>query len=112
MPYAAGAEGSPIFFMSGLALHTQNIQNDARATLFIQEENDSARITLLGRVEPAIRDEVSELYLSRIQEARQWQHFEDFAFYRLTPSHVYVIEGFGMMGWISGEQHRNACLTI
>ena len=111
MPYAADADGSPIFFMSGLALHTQNIHSDARASLFIQEDTGSARITLIGLVQPAEAGDTSKLYLARHPEAEQWQNFADFAYYRLTPEKIYLVEGFGSMGWVAAGEYRTACLN-
>jgi putative heme iron utilization protein len=109
MPYAVDAEGSPIFFVSRLALHTRNLEKDPRASLFLQEEGGLARMTLLGPVAPAIADEVAERYLMRNPEARQWQDFGDFAYCRLVPSHIYLVEGFGSMGWISTDDYHAAC---
>ncbi len=105
-PYAADAGGSPIFLLSSLALHTRNIRNDSRASLCIQQENGSARMTILGIVEPASAGQVAQLYLGRHPDALQWHEFADFAYYRLTPAQIYLVEGFGSMGWIAAEEYR------
>src|SRR5271169_3523715 len=56
MPYALDAEGRPIFLVSSMAMHTQNLQADPRASLFVTEpvaSGDplgSSRVTLIGSV--------------------------------------------------------------
>ena len=53
-------------------------------------------------------NEVRDLYLSRHENAKFWQDYSDFAFYRLEVSGVYFIGGFGVMGWVSAEDYTNA----
>lgn len=114
MPYAPDRLGRPIFFVSSMAAHTQNLQADWRSSLLIVSsdfEGDplgAARVTLLGSVEQVGGEEVRELYLKRHENARQWQYFGDFSFYRLYPAAVYFIGGFGVMGWISAEEYETA----
>jgi len=114
MPYAADGLGRPIFFISSMAMHTQNLQKDARASLLIAQPDVSgdplgaARLTLLGAVTEAPVAEVQGLYLSRHENAKYWKSYTDFMYYRLEVSGIYFIGGFGMMGWISAEDYTSA----
>ena len=114
MPYAADPQGRPVFFVSSMAMHTQNLLQDARASLLITQPDVSgdplgaARVTLLGTATDAPAAEVRDLYLSRYENAKFWQDYTDFAYYRLEVSGVYFIGGFGVMGWISAEDYGNA----
>ncbi len=114
MPYAADDLGRPIFFISSMAMHTQNLQQDARASLLITQPDISgdplgaARLTLLGAVTEAPAAEARNLYLSRHENAKYWQDYTDFAYYRLEVSGVYFIGGFGVMGWISAGDYGTA----
>lgn len=114
MPYAADELGRPTFFISSMAMHTQNLQEDARASLLITQPDVSgdplgaARLTLLGAVKEAPAAEVRDLYLSRYENAKHWQDYTDFAYYRLEISGVYFIGGFGVMGWISAQDYASA----
>lgn len=114
MPYAADELGRPTFFISSMAMHTQNLQQDARASLLITQPDVSgdplgaARLTLVGAVTEAPAAEIRDLYLSRYENAKYWQDYTDFAYYRLEVSGVYFIGGFGVMGWISAEDYRRA----
>jgi putative heme iron utilization protein len=95
-------------------MHTQNLREDPRASLLITQPDVSgdplgaARLTLLGDVTEAPAAEVKELYLSRYENAKFWQDYTDFAYYRLQVSGVYFIGGFGVMGWISAEEYESA----
>jgi hypothetical protein len=114
MPYAADDSGRPVFFISSMAMHTQNLHQDPRASLLVTQPDTSgdplgsARVTLLGTVSEAPADEVRELYLSRYENAKHWQDYSDFAYYRLDVSGVYFIGGFGVMGWVSAADYRDA----
>jgi heme iron utilization protein len=114
MPYAADELGRPTFFISSMAMHTQNLQQDARASLLITQPDVSgdplaaARVTLMGAVTEATAGEVRDLYLSRYENAKYWQNYTDFAYYRLEVSDIYFIGGFGVMGWISAGDYRSA----
>src|SRR5262252_8279798 len=54
MPYGLDSQGRPIFLISTMALHTQNLQADPRASLFVTEPDasgdtlGSSRVTLIG----------------------------------------------------------------
>src|SRR6201997_165698 len=56
MPYGLDHEGRPIFLISTMAMHTQNLQADPRASLFVTEPDTSgdalgsSRVTLIGNV--------------------------------------------------------------
>ena len=114
MPFAADDQGRPVFFISTMAMHTQNLHQDARASLLITQPGavedplGAARLTLIGEAKVAPADEVRELYLSHYENARYWQDYTDFAYYRLEVAGVYFIGGFGVMGWIPAEEYAAA----
>jgi heme oxygenase (biliverdin-IX-beta and delta-forming) len=68
----------------------------------------AARVTLLGTTVEVPQAEVRDLYLSRYENARQWQDYTDFAYHRLEVSSVYFIGGFGVMGWVAAEEYGSA----
>ncbi|HWP46194.1 MAG TPA: DUF2470 domain-containing protein [Candidatus Limnocylindrales bacterium] len=114
MPYAGDEQGRPIFLISTMAVHTQNLLQDPRASLLITQpdgEGDPlgmARVTLMGRVSRVPEEElagVRERYLAGYENARYWVDFDDFAFYRMDIVDVYFVGGFGMMGWITAEEY-------
>ncbi len=117
MPYALDTEGRPIFLISTMAMHTQNLKADARASLFVTQaagEGDAlgaARATLVGRAERVPEGEVQmvrECYLARHENSRYWVDFADFEFFRLEPVDVYYVGGFGVMGWVEAPAYREA----
>jgi len=114
MPYAVDDLGRAVFLISSMAMHTQNLQQDSRASLLIAQPDVSGdplgagRLTLLGAVTEAASEEVRGLYLARHENAKYWQDYTDFAYYRLEVSGVYFIGGFGVMGWVSAEDYSSA----
>jgi putative heme iron utilization protein len=115
MPYGLDARGRPIFLISTMAMHTQNMQADARASLLVTQPDASgdplgaSRVTLLGNVSLVPKDEVAEareLYLARYANSKYWVDFEDFSFYRMDVIDVYYVGGFGVMGWVSAADYQ------
>ena len=117
MPYAVDGQGRPIFLISTMAMHTQNLQSDARASLLVAEVDaisdplGAGRVTLIGKVQgipepdvPAARD----LYLARHENSRYWVDFEDFHFYRMEVIDLYYVGGFGVMGWVEATDYSQA----
>jgi len=117
MPYGLDGEGRPVFLISTMAMHTQNLQADPRASLLVTQPDTTgdplgaARITLVGNVLPVPKPEVAEardIYLTRHANSRYWVDFEDFAFYRMDVVDVYYVGGFGVMGWVAASEYRLA----
>lgn len=115
MPYALDDTASPIFLISAMAIHTQNLIADPRASLLVMQSGADAdplgspRATLLGnaqRIEAT--DAIRSAYLERHPTARYWIDFDDFSFFRLTVTDVYFVGGFGVMGWVQSEDYRGA----
>jgi putative heme iron utilization protein len=96
MPYVLDERGAPVFLISAMAVHTQNVVADPRASLLVMQSAGGsdplglARATLLGTV-TGIDDVPAALrqaYLDRHPNARHWIEYSDFAFYRLDVTHV------------------------
>lgn len=117
MPYGLDDRGRPIFLISTMAMHTQNLQADARASLLVTQADSSgdplgsSRVTLIGNVLRVPGGEVAEarkLYLARYDNSKYWVDFEDFSFYRMEVVDVYYVGGFGVMGWVSSSEYGRA----
>src|ERR1700722_2423566 len=114
MPYGLDDQGRPIFLISTMAMHTQNLKADDRASLLVAQEDadgdplGASRVTLVGSVTPIPKPEgaaARELYLARHANSRYWGDFEDFSFYRMDVVDVYYVGGFGVMGWVSASDY-------
>jgi heme iron utilization protein len=114
MPYGLDDHGRPIFLISTMAMHTQNLQADSRASLLVaQQETDgeplgASRVTLVGNVLLVSNTDLAEvrkLYLDRHANSKYWVDFEDFSFYRMDVIDVYYVGGFGVMGWVSASDY-------
>jgi putative heme iron utilization protein len=114
MPYGLDEQGRPIFLISTMAMHTQNLEADTRASLLVTQVDaggdplGASRVTLVGNVAPIAKTEVGaarSLYLGRHANSRYWVDFEDFAFYRLDVVDIYFVGGFGVMGWVPAAEY-------
>jgi len=117
MPYGLDDHGRPIFLISTMAMHTRNLQADARASLLLTQESvdgdplGASRVTLVGNVLPVPKDELVEarkLYLERHANSKYWVDFEDFSFYRMDVIDVYYVGGFGVMGWVAASDYERS----
>ena len=114
MPYGLDEHGRPIFLISTMAMHTQNLQADPRASLLITQADagsdplGASRVTLVGNVRRIPESEVADarnLYLERYANSKYWVDFEDFSFYRMGVVDIYYVGGFGVMGWVSASEY-------
>lgn len=116
MPYSLTSDGSPLFLISGMAIHTQNVLADPRASLLAMQSGNEAdplgmaRATLMGTVSRVenVPDDWRDGYLARHPNARHWISFSDFGFFRLDVTQVYFVGGFGVMGWVPAEEYAVA----
>jgi hypothetical protein len=117
MPYSLDEHGRPIFLISTMAMHTQNLNPDPRASLLVTQSNaegdplGASRVTLLGNVIPVAEPELErtrKLYLERYENSKHWVGYEDFSFYRMEVVDVYYVGGFGVMGWVAAAEYGSA----
>lgn len=117
MPFALDPAGRPLFLISNMAMHTQNLKTDPRCSLFLVQASadgdplGSARATLIGRAEPVPADDlaaVREIYLASHENSRYWVDFADFSFFRLQPVDLYYVGGFGVMGWVEANDYESS----
>lgn len=117
MPYAPDDRGRPLLLISTLAMHTQNLEADPRASLLVAQAGAGedplalARVTLMGRAHRLAEGErgaARGAYLARHANAAHWVDFEDFAFWRLDPTDIYFVGGFGAMDWLEVPGYETA----
>jgi hypothetical protein len=117
MPFALDPAGRPLFLISNMAMHTQNLKAEPQCSLFVTQVDadgdplGAARATLIGLAEPVPAselDSVREIYLARHENSRYWVDFSDFSFFRLQPVDLYYVGGFGVMGWVEASDYQDA----
>jgi len=117
MPYAIDARGRPLFLISTMAMHTQNLQADPRASLLVTQPGwagdplAAGRVTLMGKATPLAGDDAAlarKAYLARHSNAAYWVDFGDFSFYRLEIADIYFVGGFAAMDWVSADEYLAA----
>lgn len=117
MPYALDRDGSPLFLISSMAMHTQNLVRDPRASLLVtapetaHDPLGAQRLTVIGNVTEVGEEDLADMrasYLGRHENARYWIDFEDFTFYLMKVVELYFVGGFAVMGWVGVDEFREA----
>lgn len=120
VPYASlvltadDGAGAPLLLLSDLAEHTKNLARDPRASLLVEsvhQTNDplaAPRATFLGEVVRLDDAGAKASFVARHPSAAAYADFRDFALYRLAIARIHVVDGFGRIDWISGDQYRTA----
>ncbi len=107
---ATDPEGRPVLLLSGLALHTQNLKADPRASLLIDATSlagdplAGGRVTVTGHLEQTASPSARMRFLNRHPSAAQYADFGDFAFYQLNVERSHFIGGFGRIVGLSAAQ--------
>ena len=112
---APDAGGAPLLLLSRLAVHTRNLERDARASLLLVEPEQEAsdplarsRLTVSGTMNRAADQDIARTaFLTRHPQASGYSAFADFAVWRLVPASFYLVAGFGQIA----ELDPNAVLT-
>lgn len=98
---AMDGAGRPAILISRLARHTQNLEKDSRGSILVSElptEGDALtgpRVTILGTFRRMGDADLRARYLARHPESQMYVDFADFSFWRLEPSLVHAVAGFG-----------------
>jgi len=121
--YVLDDEGRPVFLMNELSLHTVNIRENSDeqklVTLFVQTSSsmqDVSRCSITGQVEKLERDvniddmdsirmrySISHVYADQVMDSPK------FHFYRLNPTKIYYVGGFGVQtAWVPIEDYTTA----
>jgi putative heme iron utilization protein len=100
---ASCPDASPILLISRLAVHTKNILGDPRVSLMLDERIagdplEGARIMVAGSAEELSGEDAAlarRRYLAAHPSAEAFVDFKDFAFFRIAPSGLHLVAGFG-----------------
>ena len=101
--------GSPIFLLSQLAQHTQNLQENSKIGLLLDDTDGldepltGGRLSLTGQIETCDDDMCRQRFLNRHQSAALYADFGDFSFYRMAIDHGHFVGGFGAIHDLSKD---------
>ena len=121
--YVLDDDGLPVLLMNEMSMHTMNIRNNANGlvTLFTQSSGlgqDVSRCSLTGVIEKIdpndpdmdairMRYSITHAYADQVMDSPK------FAFYRLVPSKIYFVGGFGVLAkWVEPEEYKEAAPDI
>src|ERR1043166_6208788 len=98
---ATEPDGTPVFLISRLALHTRNLEKDPRASLLIDgtgglgDPLTGGRLTLMGEARPSDSPTARRRFLARHPSAEGYAGFADFSIYALVVASGHYIGGVG-----------------
>jgi heme iron utilization protein len=92
----------PIILTSTLSRHTQCLDRDGRASVMVTgvlpvtgDPLTAFRATMTGTFSRVSNDTSRELFLKNHPYAELYASFGDFGFWRMAPSKLFVVAGFG-----------------
>jgi heme oxygenase (biliverdin-IX-beta and delta-forming) len=107
--------GRTVLCLSDLAVHAVNLTADPRASVLVaaQAVGDplaAARVTVVGdlREVPSVERAAVRDGYRRVHVDAFYAGFADFRVYRLEPTAVRYVGGFGRMSWVSTTDYREA----
>lgn len=109
-PYCLDYDFSPVILISDLAQHTKNIKSNENVCLTIIQDSDQTnkqnkgRLSFLGRAQKVENPEFIKLrYLNYFPSAAAYFETHSFDFYKIIPTRIRFIGGFGKIYWIEKE---------
>jgi heme oxygenase (biliverdin-IX-beta and delta-forming) len=104
-PFVTDHSGAPIILISTLAEHTKNIDADTRVSLIVHPCADdmqaAGRVTIVGQaMRLPEKSTLGPRYLRHVPNAEQYFGMHDFFFYRIEPTAIRYIGGFGKINWV------------
>ena len=110
---AALENGNILMLLSDLAEHTQNAKRDSKVSLLIAEDWISkqklskSRVNFFGTLSKVDKATHQQTYVSAQPKAEMYFSFTDFHMFELSIERIYVIAGFGKMGWVTKESYMS-----
>lgn len=107
---ATDPAGCPVIFISRLAWHTRNIESCPLGSLMVSEAPitgdalSGPRVTVMGTFHAMPASEIAARYACHHPAARAYLDFPDFAFYRLNPSKIHAVAGFGRIETMEADE--------
>src|SRR5262245_56521147 len=98
---ATEPDGSPILFISRLALHTRNLEADSRAAILFDGTDDlgdplaGGRVTVFGEIRKTSSPTAARRFVARHAASQGYAAVPDFSAYTLTSPTAHFIGGFG-----------------
>jgi len=113
--FVPDSQGRPIFSLSTLSSHTQNLIQDPRASVTIAAKEfkgeSDGRVNIMGKITPVPDDDASacrDLYLKKHPQA-YWVDFGDFAWYRMDEIvDIRYVGGFARNAFVKPEEYMGA----
>jgi putative heme iron utilization protein len=108
-------DGKPVIFISDLAQHTENLNENGKSSLVVFAVNpndihDSTRLTFQGKFVKLKQDgkeykRLGKIYTKQFPKSKILLTFGDFNFYRMEVKQMHWIGGFGDIDWANVKKY-------
>jgi putative heme iron utilization protein len=93
-------DAAPVLLLSKLARHTQNILQDPRVSLLLEDRRagdplEGSRISISGTIVPTELAAAERRFLARHPSSGGYAGFKDFGFWRVEMTGAHLVAGFG-----------------
>ena len=109
--FISGCNRDAYIYISNLAQHTKNIENNPKACITIISNDDeddkqnTSRLSMMGNMSKVTDDkECGHRFQSFLPESSTYKFAHDFNFYKFNISNIRWIGGFGDIAWLD-ESH-------
>jgi heme iron utilization protein len=105
-------DAMPVFLLSDLAEHTQNIKANQHVSLLIDgtagldNPLTGARVTLQGNITKSDTAADRQRFVNRHPSAADYVDFGDFSIYTFALKHAHLVAGFGRIHWVEDTHIR------
>ncbi|NVK19574.1 MAG: pyridoxamine 5'-phosphate oxidase family protein [Methylocystaceae bacterium] len=102
---------NPIFLLSNLADHTQNIAVNNRISFLCEQASHlgnpqaGPRVSLTGRIHKINKTQDCTFFLQRHPSAKKYADFGDFNFYKMDVEKAHYVGGFGRAIWLTSQDY-------
>jgi heme iron utilization protein len=109
---ATDVSGDPLFLISTLARHTQNLEFDSRVSILFSamgagpDPLDAGRVSVMGRASVTEDGASRQRFMARHPETAEYAVFNDFALWKLTPELGHYVGGFGRIHSVPASELR------
>ena len=111
VPYALWISGEPLFYLSGLAVHTQNLLADPRASLLVTDSSSPAlqppRATLVGRCAKLPEADAARDAFATRHPGSEALRLPGFSPFLLQVEEIRWIGGFAAAAWLAPRELRD-----
>lgn len=107
--YVPDVDGAPLFFLSGLSLHTRNMKSNHRISVLITQSGKGdplahPRLSLVGACTSGTKAESKDRFVTFLPKTMLYAELPDFSVWRMEIEMAHLNGGFARAQMVSGRE--------